>query len=167
MKNDATHVVIVLVLLLIGAETLGQTTAASPRRIELQCGQHKVAITCGKVSHSADPQDNRQCNHNTLSFSDSRGKVFVPKQPKNFRQEFVVEKTPVSMACAQGKDGRYYTTVEFSACPLNSNYAACTTYDLFASNGQRLTVNSRNLDLIKAQRAISYTKLIRIEGDIK
>ena len=140
---------------------------AAPKKIELECGQHKITITCGKVLYLGDPKDARQCNHNTLSFTGKNDKVFVPKQPKNFRQEFVVDKTPVSMTCAQGKDQKYYVTVEFSACPLGADYASCVTYDLFASDGRRLTVNSRNLDSIQALLAIPYTKHIRLEGDIK
>lgn len=166
MKIGIANFIFVPVLLLVGTEVLAQTTLPS-RKIELQCGEHKVAITCGEVVYPGDPQDKRQCNHNTLSFTDKSGKVYVPKQPKNFRQEFVVEKTPVSMACTQGKDGHYYVTVEFSACPLGANYASCVTVDLFKSEGKRLTVNSRHLDSTQAKLGIPYTKRVEIEGDTK
>lgn len=170
MNKCNVHLLFAFVLLQIAFGVQAQPAiepSAAPKKIEIECGQHKVTITCGKVLYPDSPQDARRCNHNTLSFTNKDGKFFVPKQPKHFRQEFVVEKTPVSMACSQGKDQYYYVTVEFSACPLGTRYAACVIYDLFTSDGRRLTVNSRNLDSIQTRLAIPYTKHIAIEGELK
>ena len=129
-------------------------------RVALQCGAHTVAITCGRAK-PGDPPDNRVCTRNKLSFTDANGKEFVPKQPKNCRQEFFVEKTPTSIDCGQGKDGQYYVTIDFVAGPLGCG--PCSMSDLFYESGQRLTVNGRYLDKLKLQHGVPFNKPIYIE----
>ena len=165
MRHHMIHFLFAITVLANAVSVLAQTTETSPRKIELQCGQHKVAITCSKVPDPDHPEDKRQCNHNTLSFTNPDGKAFISEQPKNFRQEFVVKKEPVGIACAQGKDGKHYITVVYSVGPIGCG--PCSTADLFESSGKRLTVNSRNLDSIHARRGIPYVNSIYIEGDNK
>lgn len=129
-------------------------------RIEVQCGSHKVVITCGKAK-PGDPYEKRVCVHNTLSFVDADGKVFFHKQPKNFRQEFAVEKTPTGIKCGRGNDGKFYVVIYFVAGPLS--FGQGFTPDLFTENGRRLTVNSVNLDRIIETRKIQFNKTIYIE----
>ena len=158
--------VVMLLLLIVSIEVFAQGTMTPPRQIEQQCGQYRVAITCGKeLNDSGYADDNRQCNRNTLSFTGPDGNVLVPKQPNSFRQEFIVEKTPTSFACAQGKDGNYYVTVEFSACPAGAAGAMCMVHDLFTSDGRRLTVNSRNLDTLHKKYGIPFAKHLEIEEE--
>ncbi len=158
--------VVMLSLLIANVEVFAQGTMTPPHRIEQQCGQHRVAITCGKELNDPNyADDTRQCNRNTLTFTGPDGNVLVPKQPSSFRQEFVIEKTPTSFACAQGSDGNYYVTVEFSACPAGAVGAMCTVYDLFTSDGRRLTVNGRNLDALHKKYGIQYAKNLEIEEE--
>jgi hypothetical protein len=164
-KNLFKHVLIVSSLLSISIQAAPDLSTISPRKIELLCGQHTVTITCGKVIDPDYPEDTRQCNHNTLSFTGSDGKVVIPSSPKGFD----TWKTPVSMACNQGKDGRYYVTVEFSNCAY---YVQCMTYHLFKSNGKRLTADltdrmSQFGSVGKKLGISSYAKHIYIEGEPK
>jgi hypothetical protein len=129
-------------------------------RIEMQCGSHKVVITCGNAK-PGDPLDERLCVRNTLNFVSSDGRTHSPKQPKNFRQEFEVEKTPTSIQCGQGKDGKFYVVVDFVAGPLACG--PCSTMDIFSESGKRLTVNSKNLDRIIREQKIQSNKPIYIE----
>lgn len=162
------HFMFAIAVLATIAGALAETAQEPHRKIEIQCGKHKIVITCSKETADLNyADDKRQCNRNTLSFTGPDGKVFFPRQPNNFRQEFVMKKTPVSVACAQGKDGHQYVTVEFSACPSRARYAGCIVYDLFTSNGQRLTVNGLNLDSTQAKLGIPYTQQLEIEGGLK
>ncbi|MEI6757680.1 MAG: hypothetical protein FDX18_10555 [Chlorobium sp.] len=129
-------------------------------RIEVQFGTHKVVITCGK-GKPGYPGDQRVCIHNTLSFIDADGKVFFPKQSKNFRQEFVVEKTPTGITCGKGSDGKYYVIVDFVAGPLS--FGQGYVIDLFTEDGRCLTVNSVNFDRIIETLIIEFNKTIYIE----
>lgn len=147
------------------SETLAESTQVSPSNIEFQCGQYKVAIACGKIFDPEYPQDKRQCNHNTLSFTGADGKVVVPVSPKGFDET----KTPVSMACALGKDGRHYVVVEFNNGPRDC--IQCLTYHLFASNGTRLTADmtDRMAQLASFRKKLNITDIqpIYIEGEGK
>lgn len=137
----------------------------SQRKIEVKCGQHIVSITCGKElvdKNYAD--DGRKCNRNTLNFADAKGNIVTIKQPKNFHQEFVVEKTPTALACAKGNDAHYYVTVKFSACPASAQYPGCEVVDLFTSDGKRLTVNGKYLDSLEEKYGIQYSEYLEIEG---
>lgn len=127
--------------------------AANPthakERVELQCGAHKVAIDCGKAK-PGDPPDERVCVHNTLSFTGPDGKIFTPKQPKNFRDEFEIEKTPTSIGCSRGTDGKFYVSVLFAA-----GWAGpYMLYEMFSESGERLTVNGKNFDRINSSRGL-------------
>lgn len=129
-------------------------------RVEIQCGAHKVAIACGKAK-PGDPPDERICVRNVLSFAGENGKFVASKQPKSFRQEFEVQKTPTSIDCRKGKDGTFYVAVTFVAGPLACG--PCSTTDLFTEGGERLTVNSKNLDRVIREHGIRGNNPILIE----
>lgn len=145
--------------------TAAEVNAETLRKIELQCGQDMVAIICDHKSSLDYPEDRRQCNHNTLSFTNLDGKVFIPRTPKGFDET----KTPVSMSCTQGKDGHHYVIVEFNNGPKDC--IPCLTYHLFASSGRRLSADVSNrmqqFDKTSKRLGISFTQQIYIEGDSK
>ncbi len=148
-----------------GNKTAGSTSPKqSPRKIEMKCGEYTVAITCRKQIDPSNPQDERQCNHNTLTFTGPEGKMFIPSTPKGFDES----KTPVSMSCGQSKkNGRFYVTIEFSNGPTDC--VPCMTYHLFESNGNRLTADKtdamRQYDKAIKNLRIPITRQINIEGD--
>jgi len=140
-------------------------TAAPPKKIEFQCGQHTVAITCGKAFDPDYPEDTRQCNHNMLSFTGPDGKTISPTPPKDFDRR----KTPTGMTCAQSNNGKYYVTVELS---LGVGSAVqWITFHLFESSGKRVTADltehmsefGKSMKILE----IPYTKFIYIEGETK
>lgn len=119
--------------ILVAVAPLAQTVSTAPKKITLQCGQHVVAIVCGKVFDPSYPNDKRECNSNTLSFWDMNGKAYLPSMPKALDRA----KTPVSLDCALGNDNNNYVTVEFSSGPEGCR--PCLTYFLFDELGNRLT----------------------------
>ena len=136
------------------------------QKIELQCGQHTVAITCGNVFDPVSARMGRQCNQNTLTFTGPDGGVLEPPPPKNKSFDFA-GKTPVGLSCNKAKDGRDYVEVEYSSCLGNGN--PCITWHLFTSTGKRLTadISDHMPHLSKATRRLAIddsTPFIYIEG---
>ncbi len=108
------------------------------QKIELQCGQHTVSITCGNVFNAEDVRVGRQCNDNILSFTGPDGKIKEPPPPKSKKFNFY-GKTPVGLGCDKAKDGQFYVEVDYSTCLENFN--TCITTHLFTSAGERLTAD--------------------------
>lgn len=133
-------------------------------RIEMLCGLHRIAITCGKLKPGEIQSDidTRICVHNILSFSDVDGKVLVPREPKNVISLGEKGNSPKMMGCGKGKDGLFYVEVMFSGCPGGS----CEMYDLFSEDGERLTVNGNGLGKITKEKAIKFPERswLLIEG---
>jgi hypothetical protein len=125
-------------------------------QIEMQCGSHRVAITCGKAKadEPKDEVDTRVCVHNTLTFTDAADKVTIPKEPANMISLGVRGSAPEMMGCGKGKDGLYYVQVRFAGCPGIS----CEMYDLFTESGDRLTVNAVHLRNIIKSKSITFPK---------
>ncbi len=113
-------------------------TSHAKQKIELQCGQHLVAISCGNVFDSVDERLGRKCNHNTLTFTGPDGKVIEPPPPNRKGFDFH-GKTPVGFGCYKAKNGNYYVEVDYSSCLGNFN--ACMTTHLFTSAGDRVTAD--------------------------
>jgi len=130
----------------------------------MMCGRYMVKIICGKFAYKDAPDDSRVCNKNSLVIVDDDGHEIILSQPKNFRQEFVVDKTPVSIACAKGKDDKHYFTVEFSADPAGADSASGSVSDLFESNGSRITINGHYYDNKMKELGIPYTKMLNLCG---
>ncbi len=160
MKLINTSVLIVAVLLIFVSQAFGQ----EKKRVEVQCGEYKVAITCGHNKAYYELWNTRYCNDNTLTFTGKDGKIFTPKTPKGFN-DFVVPTTPMGMECGRANNGRYYVTVEFNSGPMGC--APCTIYDLFEANGKRITIKSKNLGKIEEKLGLyeNKSKRIRIEWD--
>lgn len=123
-------------------------------KVEMQCGSHRVAITCGKAKPD-DPKDDldvRVCVHNSLSFTDSGGKVFIPVEPKNVISLGEKGNSPNDINCGKGKNGLFYVRVRFIGCP----YISCEMIDLFAEDGKRLTVNGSHFGKIIKEKSIKF-----------
>lgn len=133
------------------------------KKIEMQCGMHRVQISCGKQVDPEYPEDERQCNHNTLKFVDRNGGILTPPVPKTFDET----KTPVAMGCERSREtGDYFVTVLFSNGPNDCLH--CITYNLFAEDGIRLTAestdnNSKRAKLSKKLELEKIGKWLEIE----
>lgn len=144
------------------------TSMHTKQGIELQCGKHTAAITCGNIFNSVDARMGRKCNHNTLTFTGPDGKVIEPPPPKSKKFDFY-GKTPVGFGCDKSQDGRYYIEVDYSSCLGNEN--SCITTHLFTSTGDRLTadISDRMEQLHKARTKLGLTHItlpfIYIEGE--
>jgi hypothetical protein len=141
MKLNVFAIVVALAMSVGVAHAQQNNPTNAKERVELQCGTHIVAITCGK-SKPGDEKDERICVHNTLSFVGKDGKIVYPKQQKTFIDPFVVEKTPTGISCENGSDGINYVIVRYVAGPLYSSKA--TTIEIFLESGERLTINGKN-----------------------
>lgn len=135
-----------------------------PKRIELHCGQHTVAIICGKIFDPEHPE--KQCNHNTLSFTGPNGKTKIIDPPKGLDSR----KTPMGMSCVKGNNAKYYVEV-YLAPDINAG-VQWTTFHLFESSGKRLTADltdrmSQFGRLGKVLQIPYDTKMIYIEGEMK
>ncbi len=157
---NTSILIMVTVLLILVSQAFGQ----EKRKVEVQCGEYKVAITCGHNKAYYEPGDTHYCNDNKLTFTGRDGKVFTPKTPKRFN-DFVVPTTPMGLWCELANNGRYYVTVEFNSGPMGCG--PCTILDLFEANGKRLTVKMKQLDKISEKLGLigKKTKQIRIEWD--
>lgn len=164
-RNLNTLIFIAVTALITAVTAQAETPQVTAKKVEIQCGQYKVAISCGKVFNKENPDDERQCNHNTLSFTSPDGKAFIPASPKGFDET----KTPTSFSCIQGNDGRYYVEVEF-----NNGWGGneALTFHLFEPNGRRLSADQTHL-MVQYENArkkygiTKFGKWINIEGDRK
>lgn len=125
-------------------------------RVEMQCGSHRVAITCGRTrpNDPKDDKDNRVCVHNILSFTGEDGKVLVPQEPNNVISLGDKGNSPQMMNCGKGADGNFYVFVRFDGCPGVS----CEMFDLFSESGKRLTVNSVHLQKTIRRISIKFSE---------
>jgi hypothetical protein len=142
--------------------------AHAKQKIELQCGQHTIAITCGNLFDPVDARMGRKCNHNILTFTGPDGKVIEPPPPKSKNFDFY-GKTPVGFGCDKAKNDHYYVEVDYSSCLGNAN--TCITTHLFTSTGDRLTadISDRMEQLHKARTKLELIHItlpfIYIEGE--
>jgi hypothetical protein len=150
---------IVLAIMFVSLLCINPYAMAQEKRIETQCGEYKIAITCGHTT--TYPEDPRYCNKNTLTFTWPNGKVITPKVPKGFDDS----KTPMGFWCGLSKDGRFFVKVEFSNG--SQGCGPCTTIDLFEANGKRVTVNMRYSNKTVGDFRLKSLKEYRIEWDDK
>jgi hypothetical protein len=160
MKNIPSVSIILRIAFVLSACVLVSNNAMAEGfvkdRVEMQCGSHRVAITCGRARPD-DPKndiDTRICVHSTLSFTGEDGKVFVPKEPSNVVSLGDKGNSPQMMNCGKGADGKFYAFVRFEGCP----YVACEMYDLFSESGKRLTVNSVHLQKTIRRKLIKFSE---------
>ncbi len=139
--------IMVSVLLILVSQAFGQ----EKRKVEVQCGEYKVAITCGR-DNAPYSEDQRKCNKNTLTFTWPNGKVVTSKNPRHFDET----KTPTEFACERGNDGQYYVVVTFLNGP--NDCGPCTVIDLFKATGRRITANGKYLDKTTERLGISHRR---------
>ena len=120
-------------------DAFAEASSNAKERIELQCGSHRVAITCGKAK-PGDPPDERVCVRNTLSFTGPDGKTSVIHIPKKYESE---AGTPWGIECAQGRNGANYVVVAYTFCELS----VCQLHDVYTEDGQHLTPKKQRADL--------------------
>lgn len=116
-----------------------QAVGQEKQSVKLKCGNDFVEIICGR-DKAAEKYNDRKCNKNKLIFTPQNGKISTPSIPKGFDTRH----TAAGISCGRSKKGQYYVLVEYS----NSvePCGQCVTYELFETNGKRLTFNMKYLD---------------------
>jgi ABC-type Fe3+-hydroxamate transport system substrate-binding protein len=147
---------LVICLVCSGFVLTTQAANSTKEKIEMQCGSHRVAITCGKAKADdpKDEYDERVCVHNTLSFTDSNGRTVISEDPPNVVSLGDLGNSPEMMGCGKGKDGLYYVQVMFSGC----SGSTCQMHELFSEEGKRLTVNSVHLNKFMKEKSIRFSE---------
>lgn len=120
-------------------DAYAESSSNAKESVELQCGSHKVAITCGKAK-PGDPPDGRVCVRNTLSFTGLDGKRTSISTPKKYKAD---AGTPWGIECAQGRNGANFVVVAYSFCEL----PVCRLHDVYSEDGQHLTPAKQRADL--------------------
>lgn len=129
---------------------------AAEEALVMQCGPSaQVLLVCGRWPDSDEYNDTRRCNRNQLIFK-TAGRNKTLRAP----QGFSTYSTPVGLSCGKSNNGKYYVTVEFS-----DGYPAGNIYDLFETNGRRLTINSVGVDKLTAKLGLPRANWARFEGN--
>lgn len=110
-------------------------------KIELQCGQHKMVLACGKARPEDfhDPSEERVCVRNSLDLVYPNGTHKRIPTPKNYLEN---QGTPAGLECHQGKDLKRYwvITYNFSLTPADR------LHDVYTEKGRRLTIYEKRAD---------------------
>ncbi len=112
------------------------------QKIELQCGQHTVSISCGYIDVPKDARRGRKCNHNTLRFSGPDGKSSEPSMSDDLAYLESLRLTPVGIGCEKSENdnsenNNFAVAVEYSSCLGNGG--SCTARRLFSTDGKQLS----------------------------
>lgn len=127
---------------------------------EMQCGSHKVVITCGKAApgEKIDENDARTCVHNKVKIIDPAGRVsVVPGLGRGTRN-------PEFMHCGVGRGGKRYVEVLVYSC----NMPSCGELVVLTEEGHEIasritdgnddSTESRRYDQFMDRNKIRFTK---------
>ena len=163
MKNSK-HIVFVAAIaamvLCAGQVALAGSDGVKPEIVQqMQCGSHKVVITCGKAKPGeVDVGGSRVCLHNKLKFIDAAGKVkIVP----GFGGK---KRNPESMDCGVGKDGRHYVQVLVYYC----DWPSCGELALLTEDGVEIAsraIRSDDNDSLRRYEKLRRENRIRFPRD--
>lgn len=108
-------------------------------KIEAQCGQHKMVLTCGKThaNKTIDPYDERICANNSLELippDKTHKKISVPKKYVGHNG------TPAALQCHQGKHSKLYWVVSYN---FSCKHPICYLHEVYTENGRHLTIHDR------------------------
>jgi hypothetical protein len=120
-----------LIVLVLGLIASGSAIAKdeAARSISMTCGDTNVQIICG-YNPKLSKEDDRVCNHNTLSFTLKNKSVVKPPVPAIHDQG----STPMGLRCSKGSDGNYYALVSYRSGPYDCD--KCFIDEIYKSTGE-------------------------------
>lgn len=114
---------------------------------QMQCGSHRVVITCGKpkpgdvLDSEEDAEDSGLCVHNSMKFIGAAG---AAKKIPGFKDDAInaSKGNPGSMHCGVGSDGKHYVEVTVDYCEMPS----CAVLVMMTEAGREIASRSATSD---------------------